>query len=88
MFPDSGANQRVAHALNRGNARHDIFFKDADYQAFERLIAEELERFPVDLFAYQWMKNHWHMVLSPRTDGGMSAFIGWVTLTHTQRYYA
>ena len=52
------------------------------------LIAEGLERFPVDLFAYQWMKNHWHMVLSPRTDGGMSAFIGWVTLTHTQRYHA
>jgi putative transposase len=78
----------IYHALNRGNARHDIFFKDVDYQAFERLIAEGLERFPVDLFAYQLMKNHWHTVLSPRTDGGMSAFIGWVTLTHTQRYHA
>ena len=70
----------IYHALNRGNARHDIFFKTADYQAFERLIAEGLDRFPVDLFAYQWMKNHWHMVLSPRVDGGMSAFIGWLTL--------
>jgi len=32
------------------------------------------------LIAYQWMNNHWHMVLSPREDGGMSAFVGWVTL--------
>ena len=28
------------------------------------------------------------MVLSPRVDGGMSGFIGWITLTHTQRYHA
>ena len=28
------------------------------------------------------------MVISPREDGAMSAFVGWVTLTHTQRYHA
>lgn len=78
----------VYHALNRGNARQPIFFKDADYQAFERLIAEGLEKFPVDLLAYQWMPNHWHMVLRPQVDGGMSAFVGWITLTHTQRFHA
>ena len=78
----------IYHALNRGNARHDIFFKDADFEAFERLITEGLEKFPVDLIAYQWMSNHWHMVLSPQVDGGMSAFVGWLTLTHTQRYHA
>ena len=79
---------KIYHALNRGNARNPIFFKDADYEAFERIIADGLEKFPVDLIAYQWMNNHWHMVLSPREDGGMSAFVGWVTLTHTQRYHA
>ncbi|MCP4477091.1 MAG: hypothetical protein GY818_03265 [Planctomycetaceae bacterium] len=78
----------IYHALNRGNARHDIFFKDEDFEAFERIIAEGLEKFPVDLIAYQWMKNHWHMVLSPQEDGGMSAFVGWISLTHTQRYHA
>lgn len=78
----------IYHALNRGNARQDIFFKDEDFEAFERIIVEGLEKFPVDLIAYQWMKNHWHMVLSPKTDGSMSAFIGWITLTHTQRYHA
>ena len=78
----------IYHALNRGNARHDIFFKDADFEAFERIVAEALERCQVDLICYQWMKNHWHMVLSPRVDGGMSEFVGWLTLTHTQRYHA
>ena len=78
----------IYHALNRGNARQTIFFKDADYEAFERLIAEALKKFPVQLIAYQWMSNHWHMVLSPQEDGAMSGFIGWITLTHTQRYHA
>ena len=76
------------HALNRGNAKNPIFFKEEDYAAFERIVVEGLAKFPVDLFAYQWMNNHWHMVLSPRDDGGMGAFLGWVTLTHTQRYHA
>ena len=78
----------IYHVLNRGNARYDIIFKEADFEAFDRLIAEGLEKFAVDLYAYQWMSNHWHMVLSPQVDGGMSAFIGWLTLTHTQRYHA
>ena len=34
------------------------------------------------------MSNHWHMVLSPHFDGGMSEFVGWLTLTYTQRYHA
>ncbi len=59
---------------------------NTDFEAFERLIAEGLPKFPVDLIAYQCMSNHWHMVMSPQVDGGMSAFIGWITLTHTQLY--
>jgi len=79
---------QIFHALNRGNARNNIFFKDGDFEAFERVIKEGLERYPVDLMAYQWMSNHWHMVLLPQENKAMSAFLGWVTMTHTQRYHA
>ena len=48
----------IYHALNRGNARNNIFFKAADYEAFERVIKEGLKKYPVDLICYQWMKNH------------------------------
>ena len=47
----------IYHALNRGNARNNIFFKAADYEAFERVIKEGLKKYPVDLICYQWMKN-------------------------------
>ena len=78
----------IYHVLNRGNARQTIFHKSGDYAAFERVVTEGLEKHEVDLLAYQWMPNHWHMVLSPNVAEGMSAFIYWLTMTHSQRYHA
>jgi putative transposase len=34
------------------------------------------------------MPNHWHLIVWPRTDGELSRFVGWLTLTHTQRWHA
>ncbi len=76
------------HALNRGNARQPIFHKDADYEAFERIIKEGLEKYPVDLLCYQWMPNHWHMILMPREDGAMGRLLYWVSMTHAARHHA
>jgi len=76
------------HALNRGNARSQIFHKPEDYDAFERILAEGLERYPCQIISYQLMPNHWHLILRPVEDGGMSRFLGWVSLTHTMRLHA
>ena len=62
------------HALNRGNARATTFRKRADFEAFERILAEGLERYDVQLFAFQLMANHWHFVVRPNHDGEMSRF--------------
>jgi putative transposase len=78
----------VYHVLNRGNARMAIFEKDDDYKAFEGVLEEAVDRFGVRLVAYCLMPNHWHLVLWPRRDGDLSAFMGWLTLTHTQRWHA
>ncbi len=32
--------------------------------------------------------NHWYLVVWPRKDGELSRFVGWLTLTHTQRWHA
>jgi putative transposase len=75
----------VFHVLNRANARMTIFDGDADYQAFERVLEEAVERTRTRLLAYCVMPNHWHMVVWPRQAGELSRFVGWLTLTHTQR---
>ena len=76
------------HALNRGNSRAQIFHKEADYEAFERILAEGVERYDVQCFCYQLLPNHWHLVLRPNRAGEMSRFLRWVTVTHTMRYHA
>ena len=86
--PRADEGGAIYHALNRGNARQEIFRKPEDYEAMERVLAEGLEKHPVNLYAYQWMPNHWHLVLSPREDGAMSRLMYWMTMTHTQRYHA
>lgn len=34
------------------------------------------------------MPNHWHLLVWPREHGELSRFVGWLTLTHTQRWHA
>ena len=63
----------IYHALNRGNA-NAIFQKDADFDAFERILAEGLNLYPGRILSYQLMPNHWHFVLKPTEDGGMRIF--------------
>lgn len=65
-----------------------IFKKDADYEAFEDVLTEAVERTQPRLLAYCLMGNHWHLAVWPKQDGELSEFIGWLTLTHTQRWHA
>jgi putative transposase len=78
----------VYHVLNRANARLTIFEDEADYEAFERVLIEAVERAETRLLAYCLMPNHWHLVVWPYQDGELSRFVGWLTLTHTQRWHA
>src|SRR5205823_8817177 len=78
----------VYHVLNRANARLPLFTKDADYAAFEHVLKEAGERFRLPVLAYCLMPNHWHLLLWPQEDGLLSRYMGWLTLTHTQRWHA
>jgi putative transposase len=78
----------IYHVLNRANARRTIFSADADYEAFERILLEAVERTETRLLSYCLMPNHWHLLVWPRKDGELSKFVGWLSLTHTQRWHA
>ena len=78
----------IYHVLNRANARMTIFDKPTDYEAFERILEQAVERTATRLLAYCIMPNHWHLVVWPQKDGELSRFVGWLTLTHTQRWHA
>jgi len=78
----------VYHAINRGVARLPLFEKPGDYQAFERVLEEAQQKHPTRILAFCLMPNHWHFVLWPREDGELTAFLRWLTHTHTMRWHA
>jgi putative transposase len=49
--PDAGV---VFHVLNRAVGRATIFEKDADYAAFEKVLAEVTAKIPMRLVVIVW----------------------------------
>ena len=76
----------VYHVINRGVGRQQLFFGDDDYLAFEKVIAETLEKRPMRLLGYCLMPNHWHFVLWPENDGDLGRFMQRLTVTHVTRW--
>jgi putative transposase len=86
--PRAAPGGYVYHALNRAVARLPLFEKDGDFDAFERVLEEALVKHPIRLLAYCLLPNHWHFVLWPAGDDDLTAFLRWLTHTHTQRWHA
>jgi putative transposase len=76
----------IYHVLNRGVGRNRLFFKEADYAAFEEILAETLVVRPMRLCAYCLMPNHWHFVVWPEHDQDLAAFMQRLTVTHVTRW--
>jgi putative transposase len=78
------------HVLNRANGRLRLFKKDADFAAFENVLAEAVERVPLRILGYTVMGSHWHFIVWPRQrkHEQVSEFFRWLTVTHSQRWHA
>ena len=78
----------VYHVINRANGRLRIFNKDEDYQLFEKLLLETKELIGMRILAYELMPNHWHLVLYPKNDGDLGAFMHRLSNAHTRKVHA
>ena len=85
----TAASRRRGLRLSRAEPRQRADDEDdGDYAAFEKVLLEAVERTETRLLAYCLLPNHWHLVVWPHKDGELSRFVGWLTLTHTQRWHA
>lgn len=80
------AHDFVLHVHNRSVRRHQLFFDACDYEAFERVLLQALDRVPVPLLSYCVMPNHWHLVVRP-SAGDLPDFMHWLTGTHAKRWH-
>jgi putative transposase len=76
----------IFHVLNRGVGSTRLFLRDPDFEAFERTIAQTLLTRPMRILAYCLMPNHWHLVLWPKRDGDLAAFMQKLTITHARNW--
>lgn len=75
----------IYHVINRANGRSRIFESDADYQLFEKLLADAKEKTAMRILAYSIMPNHWHLVLYPRNDKDLGSFMHALSNSHTRK---
>lgn len=73
------------HLFARGSNKQAIFLTDADYVDFHQLFEESVLRSGLDVFAWAYMPNHWHVVVrSPAV--GLSSFMKRVNHRHALRF--
>jgi REP-associated tyrosine transposase len=81
--------QIAYHVMNRASAGIELFADAADYQAFERVLAEAAERYPaMRVCSWCLMPNHFHLVLWPKQHGLLPRFMQWLGQTHAARWHA
>ncbi len=64
-----------------------MFRSEEDYQEFDTVLSQAVERLEPRLLAYCVLPKHWHLVLTPRKDGDLSKLMAWLTTTHSARWH-
>jgi len=64
----------------------NLFRKDADFEAFQRVMIEAYPRHPIRILSYCLLSNHWHFVVWPAEDGQLTGFFRWLAHTHAMRW--
>ena len=64
------------HVTARGNRREPIFFEEGDQEIYRDLLAEQMLKAEVEVWAYCLMPNHVHLILCPRTNDGLARALG------------
>jgi putative transposase len=81
------ADGHCYHILNRGNGRQQVFHKDQDYSAFINLLNEARQRYPISLFSYCLMPNHFHLLVRAEKGEELSRCMQWLMTSHVRRYH-
>ena len=76
------------HVIQRGNNRQVCFQDLSDFATYSMYLTRYQEKFEVDIHAWVFMTNHTHLLVTPKTDDGLSAFMKSVGQSYAQYYNA
>lgn len=67
---------RPHHVTQRGNRREPIFFKDGDQDVYRDLLAVQMRKASIEIWAYCLMPNHVHLILTPKYADKLGEAVG------------
>lgn len=76
----------VFHLCNRAAGQLTLFQSSFDYSQVLKVFREALEIFPVSVFAFCIMPNHWHLLCRTQEPAILSRFMHWFGTTHAKRW--
>jgi putative transposase len=72
------------HVTQRGNNRLDVFFVDADREAFFRYLREAATQFALRIEGYCLMTNHVHLIVTPEREDSLAGALKRVDQLYAQ----
>jgi putative transposase len=64
------------HVTQRGNRREPIFLREGDHDVYRNLMAEQMRKASVSVWAYCLMPNHVHLILTPKYADRLGEAVG------------
>jgi putative transposase len=77
-------DENYYHVFNRGSRSEKIFFSEANYEYFQRLMTRNSIVHLVRVEAYCLMPNHYHIVIKQSVGGSISKFIQSLMTSYVQ----
>jgi len=71
------------HVMNRGRRRENIFVQPDDYAAFLKIVRESADRWNVNVAAYCFLPNHYHLLLQT-PEGNLARCMRHINGVYTQ----
>lgn len=66
------------HILQRGHDNRRIFGDAEDVDFFRRVLLEASKKFQVAIHAYVFMPDHFHLLVTPKSDEGVGKMMQWL----------
>jgi len=61
-----------AHVMQRGHNREAVFFEEADYREYLKILKQVADHYKCQIHAYVLMTNHIHLLLTPAEKNSIS----------------
>ena len=84
--PRNIADGRIYHVCNRATESRLLFQTRSDYLCWIQTLLEALEKYPLKIYAFCLMPNHWHLLASGRDRKTFVRGMQWIGATHAIRW--